>query len=131
MPATQQDLCFHLPIFKTPAQPPAMVLLLLGPEEACVLSTAMFGMPSQDLQPADLHDAAGELCNIFAGILTQPLRAHCDTELGLPQTLPFDDYNSTWASATPKRMDFAGTESHRIHVTLLDPAPSSISDQEN
>lgn len=92
-PPTPQadDACFMLPITDCvtgfSSHPRALVLLLMGAAESRALAAAMFGLPPEQLSPADLQDAGAELCNILSASLMECLDDASLANLGLPQPL--------------------------------------------
>ena len=118
------DACFSLPIndcitgYSSHAH--ALVLLMLGAAEAEALAAAMFGLPSEQLQPADVQDAGMELCNILSACLLQCLEDTSLTSLGLPEMLSQPQWQAYSHAGETRALFVSADQAQRLAVMLTD-----------
>lgn len=118
------DACFSLPINDCitgfSSHPHALVLLMLGAADAQALAAAMFGMPREQLQPADVQDAGMELCNILSACLLQCLEDNSLTSLGLPEMLSQPQWQACSHAGETRALFVSADQAQRLAVMLTD-----------
>jgi hypothetical protein len=118
------DACFSLPITDCitgfSSHPHALVLLMLGAAEAQALAAAMFGLPCEQLQAADVQDAGMELCNILSACLLQCLDDTSMTSLGLPAMLSQPQWQAFSHSGETRALFVSADQAQRLAVMLTD-----------
>lgn len=118
------DACFSLPITDCvtgfSSHPRALVLLMLGEAEAKALAAAMFGLPKDQLQPADVQDAGMELCNILSACLLQCLEDTSLSNLGLPEMPGQRQWQDFSQSGELRALFVSADQAQRLAVMLTD-----------
>ena len=118
------DACFSLPITDCvtgfSSHPRALVLLMLGQTEAKTLAAAMFGLPNDQLQPADVQDAGMELCNILSACLLQCLEDSSLSNLGLPEMPGQPQWQVFSHSGETRALFVSADQAQRLAVMLTD-----------
>ncbi|MCV2354956.1 hypothetical protein LNV09_12400 [Paucibacter sp. B2R-40] len=118
------DACFSLPIADCitgfSSHPHALVLLMLGAADAQALAAAMFGLPREQLQAADVQDAGMELCNILSACLLQCLEDTSLTSLGLPEMLSQPQWQAFSHAGETRALFVSADQAQRLAVMLTD-----------
>lgn len=124
-PRLPGDACFLLPVLRADLREAGRVLLVLGDDDAHHLGASMFGLPLDELAPADVDDANAELCNIFGSCVVKALDHSHELELGLPERTSVGHVEELCAGCPP-RLTLAATLGPR-HVVVAyfedDPLP--------
>lgn len=91
-----------LPLFvdSQPQRESIAIGLILDDAEAIKVAAHMFGLSKETLSAADVQDAKKETCNILGGGLI----VDKNSELGLPQEIPLEDFFKLQKDATFSRL---------------------------
>lgn len=120
------DTCFRLPVLQPDGRETGRVLLVLGDDDAHHLGASMFGLPLDELGPAELDDANAELCNIFGSCVIKALDTTHQLELGLPQRATGGLVAALCAAGLP-RLTLAATLGPRhVVVAYFEDDPLSL-----
>lgn len=79
------EFSFHMPMEGRQPTSRGGVGVLIEPPDAIAVAVNMFGVPRQQVQPADLQDACSEVCNVFAECVAVHFKADPPVNVGLPR----------------------------------------------
>jgi hypothetical protein len=98
----------------------AGVGLAIAEQDARKVSSQMFDMPSDELSAADITDACGELCNVFASGVPSHISEHLSLDLGLPSPLSHEQFLIVLAASTVSGSYIAHQHDRCIQVIIFE-----------
>lgn len=98
----------------------AGVGLAIAEQDARKVTSQMFDLPSEQLTAADITDACGELCNVFASGVPSHISEHLTLDLGLPSPLTHEQFLIILAASTVCGSYIARQHDRHIQVIIFE-----------
>jgi hypothetical protein len=120
---TQELLAQHyfvVTLHPLPSGHLAGVGLAITEQDARKVTSQMFDLPTEALSPADITDACGELCNVFASGVPTHIGEHLTLDLGLPSPLSHEQFVIILAASTVSASYTARQQDRHIQVIIFE-----------
>lgn len=111
---------FVVTLHPHPAGHLAGVGLAIAEQDARKLASQMFDLPSNELSAADIADACGELCNVFASGVPTHITDKLTLDLGLPSPLSHEQFLIILAASTVSDSYIAKQQDRHIQVIIFE-----------
>jgi hypothetical protein len=98
----------------------AGVSLAITEQDARKVTSQMFDLPPDELSAADIIDACGELCNVFASGVPTQISEHLTLDLGLPSPLNHEQFLLILAASTVSDSYIARQQDRHIQVIIFE-----------
>lgn len=92
--------------------------VLIHRGDACQVASHMFAVEVDTLQDADLHDACGEVCNVFFDAVATHLSGADDVSIGLPLRVSAKQFEYAAANFVATAIYESVRGPNRLHVVV-------------
>jgi hypothetical protein len=98
----------------------AGVGLAITEQDARKITSQMFDLPTDQVSAADITDACGELCNVFASGVPTHISEHLALDLGLPSPLSHEQFLIILAASKVNCSYIARQQDRYIQVIIFE-----------